>query len=82
MYWGNGAQIIPHDRKISELIDSVDSIDEIKVGDLDEFRSEGVVKSVDPEVKSSYFDEILDQRSCFKEYGPKRCLYCNAWRRF
>ena len=67
VYWGNGAQIIPpHDRKISELIDSVDSIDEIKVGDLDEFRSEGVVKSVDPEVKSSYFDEILDQRVASK----------------
>ena len=63
VYWGNGAQIIPpHDVRIGALIDAVDVRSEIAVADLDTLKSKGLVRPVPPEVRSSYFEEILAER--------------------
>ena len=63
VYWGNGAQIVPpHDERIGALIDSVVTTSEIEVADIEALRNKGVVRPVKPSVRSTYFDEIMNER--------------------
>jgi phosphomannomutase len=59
VYWGNGAQIIPpHDKGIAAAIDQAAPADQVPVLALEEARSKGLVRDLEPAVERTYLDEL------------------------
>lgn len=74
VYWANGAQIIPpHDRGISAAIDAITSLASVEMGDLQELREAGRIRSVPASVGDAYLSEVLALRVHASE--PLRIVY-------